>query len=234
MRRLTVVGPGEESGTYDTFVEFAIADFAEERGQDEATRADYTASGNDNVIVEGIEGADSSLGWVGYAYYAAEADRMKAIGIDTGDGCVVPSEETIGDGTYGFSRSLFIYVNTAKAEENPAVAAFVDLYLSEEGLALVPEAGYVSLPRIGLPRPRKRGPVAEVVIRRMLPATRSPGWPADPPCSITQFERVLVATTTRSLTTADFRGDRRRVGAERRMRGRCSSPPPPSRSSSVH
>ena len=143
---LTVVGPGEESGTYDTFVEFAIADLAEERGQEEATRADYTASGNDNVIVEGIEGADTSLGWVGYAYFAAEAERMKAIGIDTGDGCVVPSEETIGDGTYGFSRSLFIYVNTAKAEENPAVAAFVDLYLSDEGLALVPEAGYVSLP----------------------------------------------------------------------------------------
>ena len=143
---LTVVGPGEESGTYDTFVEFAIADLAEERGQEEFTRADYTASGNDNVIVEGIEGADTSLGWVGYAYFAAEAERMKAIGIDTGDGCVVPSEETIGDGTYGFSRSLFIYVNTAKAEENPAVAAFVDLYLSDEGLALVPEAGYVSLP----------------------------------------------------------------------------------------
>ena len=83
---------------------------------------------------------------MGYAYFAAEAERMKAIGIDTGDGCVVPSEETIADGTYGFSRSLYIYVNTAKAEENPAVAAFVDLYLSEEGLALVPEAGYVSLP----------------------------------------------------------------------------------------
>jgi phosphate transport system substrate-binding protein len=143
---LTVVGPGEESGTYDTFVEFAIADLAEERSQDEATRADYTASANDNVIVEGIEGADTSLGWVGFAYYAAEAERMKAIGIDTGDGCVVPSEETIADGTYGFSRSLYIYVDKAKAEENPAVAAYVELYLSDEGLAQVSDAGYVSLP----------------------------------------------------------------------------------------
>ncbi|MGD9701812.1 MAG: substrate-binding domain-containing protein [Acidimicrobiia bacterium] len=143
---LTVVGPGEESGTYDTFVEFAITKIAESRDQDAVTRADYTASGNDNVIVEGIEGADTSLGWVGYAYYAAEADRMKALGIDTGDGCVVPSEETIADGSYGFSRSLYIYVNKAKAADNPAVAAFVDLYISEQGLAEVPAAGYVSLP----------------------------------------------------------------------------------------
>ena len=59
---LVISGPGEESGTYDTFVEFAIADLAEERGQDAVTRADYNSSPNDNVIVQGIEGSDSSLG----------------------------------------------------------------------------------------------------------------------------------------------------------------------------
>ena len=75
---LDISGPGEESGTYDTFVEFAIADLAEERGQDEATRADYSSSPNDNLIVEGIEASESSLGWVGFAYYAAEQERMKA------------------------------------------------------------------------------------------------------------------------------------------------------------
>ena len=143
---LDINGPGEESGTYDTFVEFAIADLAEERGQDEATRADYSSSANDNLIVEGIESSESSLGWVGYAFYAAEQERMKAIEIDGGDGCVAPSPETIGDGSYPFSRSLYIYVNTAKAEENPAVASYVDLYLSPEGLATVAEAGYVDLP----------------------------------------------------------------------------------------
>jgi phosphate transport system substrate-binding protein len=143
---LVISGPGEESGTYDTFVEFAIADLAEERGQDEATRADYNSSPNDNVIVQGIEGSDTSLGWVGFAYYEAEKDRMKALGVDTGDGCVVPTPETIADGSYGFSRPLFIYVNNAKAAENSAVKAFVDLYLSEEGLASVTEAGYVALP----------------------------------------------------------------------------------------
>jgi len=143
---LVISGPGEESGTYDSFVEFAIADLAEERGQDVFTRADYNSSPNDNVIVQGIEGSDTSLGWLGFAYYEAEKDRMKAIAIDTGDGCVAPSVETIGDGSYGFSRTLYIYVNNAKAAENPAVKAFVDLFLSEEGLASVTEAGYVALP----------------------------------------------------------------------------------------
>jgi phosphate transport system substrate-binding protein len=143
---LAIYGPGEESGTYDTFVEFAISDLAEERGQDDATRADYSSSANDNLIVEGIEGSESSLGWVGFAYYLAEQDRMKAIEIDGGDGCVAPTQDTIGDGTYPFSRSLYIYVNTAKAEDNPAVASFVDLYLSDAGIASVSDAGYVSLP----------------------------------------------------------------------------------------
>ncbi|NMD23671.1 MAG: phosphate-binding protein, partial [Actinobacteria bacterium] len=143
---LVVTGPGPESGTYDTFVEFAIKKLAEERGVDDTARADYTQSPNDNVIVEGIEASDTSLGWVGYAFYAAEQDRMKALGIDTGDGCVVPSEETIADGTYGFSRSLYIYVSTTALAENPAVGEYVDVYLSEAGLAMVGDAGYVSLP----------------------------------------------------------------------------------------
>ena len=145
---LEIFGPGEESGTYDSFVEFAISDLAEERlGEDSVfTRADYSSSANDNFIIEGVEGSDTSLGWVGYAYYKAEEGRTKALGIDAGDGCVVPTDETIGDGSYPFSRTLYIYVNNAKAAENPAVASFVDLYLSDEGLAAVTDAGYVSLP----------------------------------------------------------------------------------------
>ena len=143
---LDVSGPGEESGTYDTFVEFAIGDLAEERGQDEATRADYASSPNDNLIVDGIESSESSLGWIGFAFYSAEQERMKAIEIDAGDGCVAPTPETIADGSYPFSRSLYIYVNTANAVDNPAVASYVDLYLSEQGLAAVADAGYVDLP----------------------------------------------------------------------------------------
>ena len=143
---LSIYGPGEESGTYDTLVEFAIADLAEQRGAGEYSRADYSSSGNDNFIIEGIEGSDTSLGWVGYAYYTAEQDRLQAIAVDTGDGCVMPTDDTIASGEYGFSRSLFIYVNTDKAAANPALAAYVDLYLSEAGLAAVAEAGYVDLP----------------------------------------------------------------------------------------
>ncbi|MTB08030.1 MAG: hypothetical protein F2934_12985 [Actinobacteria bacterium] len=140
-------GPGEESGTYDTFVEFAIAAIAKERKIEKAAvRADYSSSANDNLIVEGIEGSDASLGWVGYAFYVAEAARMKAIAIANKEGaCVLPTPETIADGSYPFSRTLYIYVNKAKAAANPAVAGYVDLYLSTQGLAEVPAAGYVSL-----------------------------------------------------------------------------------------
>ncbi len=143
---LVVTGPGPESGTYDTFVEFAIGDLAEERGAEETTRNDYTQSPNDNVIVEGIEASDTSLGWVGYAFYEAEQERMKALGVDAGEGCVVPSAETIADGSYPFSRSLYIYVSKNAMAENPAVASFVDIYLSADGIAQVAEAGYVNLP----------------------------------------------------------------------------------------
>jgi phosphate transport system substrate-binding protein len=143
---LSVYGPGEESGTYDSFVEFALKSIAEDRGVDDATRADYTASPNDNVIVDGIESADTSLGWVGYAYYKAEEERMKAIAIADKEGnCVLPTDETIADGSYPFSRTLYIYVNKANAAENPAVAAYVDLYLSAEGIEQVSAAGYVQL-----------------------------------------------------------------------------------------
>jgi phosphate transport system substrate-binding protein len=141
---LTISGPGEESGTYDSFVEFAIADIAEERGQDEATRADYASSANDNLIVEGIEGSPTSIGWVGYAFYKAEAEKMKAIAIVDDEGtCQPPTDESVASGSYPFTRDLFIYVNIDKAKSNPAVASYVDLYLSDAGLATVGEAGYV-------------------------------------------------------------------------------------------
>ena len=143
---LSIYGPGEESGTYDSYVEFAIKKIAEERGTDDFTRADYTASPNDNVIVDGIESSDTSLGWVGYAYFKAEGDRMKGLAIADKEGnCVAPSDETIADGSYPFSRTLYIYVNKAKAAENPAVVAYVDLYLSEAGVEQVSAAGYVAL-----------------------------------------------------------------------------------------
>ena len=142
---LEVTAPGEESGTYDSFVEIVFGDIAEERGQDEVARPDYTASGDDNVIIEGISGADTSLGWVGFAFYEHNTDRVAALEVDGGDGCVAPTTQTIASNAYPISRDLYIYVNTDHVAENPHVAGYVDFYLSDEGIALVEEAGYVAL-----------------------------------------------------------------------------------------
>ncbi len=142
---LVITAPGEESGTYDTFVELVIEDIADERGQDAVARPDYVASPNDNVIVEGIEGSDTSFGWVGFAFYVEEQERLKAIEVDGGEGCVAPTPETIASGEYPLSRPLFIYINETKMMEKPELNAFVEFYLSDAGIASVSEAGYVLL-----------------------------------------------------------------------------------------
>ena len=145
---LDITAPGEESGTYDSFIELTFEGFAEdERGEEPVTRPDYVASADDNVIVEGIAGSPSSFGWVGFAFYTNNQGVVKALDVDGGDGCVAPSEETIADGSYPVSRSLYIYVNGGKAAESRALTAFVDLYLSDDGFASVSEVGYVDLPQ---------------------------------------------------------------------------------------
>ena len=141
---LDVTAPGEESGTYDSFVDIAFGDIAEARGTEAVARIDYTASANDNVIVEGIAGSASSLGWVGLAF-ASEAEGITSIEIDGGGGCVAPGDETVADESYPISRPLFIYPSLAAVDENAAVAPFVDFYVSPEGLALAGEVGYVAL-----------------------------------------------------------------------------------------
>ena len=146
---LVITAPGEESGTYDSFTELVLEGVAEERGLPEEEwlpRPDYQSSPNDNVIITGVKDSDSSLGLVGYAFYRENEDKVKAFEVDAGDGCVAPSDEALSDGTYPISRDLYIYVNKARAEENPALEAFVDFYLSEEGLASVEDAGYVAQP----------------------------------------------------------------------------------------
>ena len=142
---LEVTAPGEESGTYDSFLELVFEDIAEVRETDPVARADYTASADDNVIIEGIGGSEGSLGWVGFAFYEENSDSVRALEVDGGEGCVTPTAETIADNTYPISRDLFIYVNTDRAAENSTLVEFVDYYLSDEGIAAVEEAGYVSL-----------------------------------------------------------------------------------------
>jgi phosphate transport system substrate-binding protein len=140
---LDIVGPGEESGTFASFVELVIEEFNEDRGQDATTRPDYQSSADDNVIIQGIQGSDTSFGWVGFAF-ANETEGVKVLEVDGGDGCVAPTPETIADNSYPVSRPLFIYVNKAKAEENAALAAWVDYYLND-AISSVSEVGYVDL-----------------------------------------------------------------------------------------
>ncbi|MBW3662054.1 MAG: substrate-binding domain-containing protein [Actinobacteria bacterium] len=152
---LTTFGPGTESGTFDSFLEIALEPAAEQRAEAEAIdatqaetpiRDDWTGSANDDVIIETLGGTPGSFGWVGYAFFSSNQERVKAFQIDGGDGtCVTPTEETIQDGSYPLSRPLFIYVNADKLETSPALVDFVDFYLSETGQRAVADVGYVNV-----------------------------------------------------------------------------------------
>ena len=153
---LQITAPGEESGTYDAFLELSgITSTGTTRGKfdDDHPAAlrlpgpNYTASPDDNVIVAGVEAGAGSLGFVGFAYFEGAGTAAKAVAIDGGDGCVMPTLETIADGSYPLSRGLYIYPNNGKADTNPALQAWVDYYLSDAGMANVTEVGYVALPQ---------------------------------------------------------------------------------------
>ena len=142
---LDIFGPGEESGTFDTYVELVIEDPAEERGQEGTTRPDYNPSGDDNVILQGITGSDNSLGWVGFAF-ANGSQGVKLLEVDDGEsGCVAATPETIASGEYPLSRPLFIYVNSDRAANNPGLEAYVDFYMGVGLDRAVGEVGYVEL-----------------------------------------------------------------------------------------
>jgi phosphate transport system substrate-binding protein len=135
---LTVTAPGEESGTFDSFVEIVIESVGEELGVEDALpRLDYTASPNDNVIIDGIAQNPTSLGWVGYAFVEENLDVIKPLSVDGGAGCVEPTPETIASGEYPIARTLYIYVNAAKAAENPALAGYVDFFVGEGMTTLI-------------------------------------------------------------------------------------------------
>lgn len=148
---LEITAPGEESGTYDAFIELSgLEDIALEQGLSEddaaALRTDYQPSPNDNVIITAMEGSTSALGFVGYAFAEDAGDAVKELEVDGGSGCVAPTPETISDGSYPLSRSLYIYVS-AEAAARPEVAAYVDYYVGDEAMtSLVTEVGYIALP----------------------------------------------------------------------------------------
>lgn len=135
---IRLYGPGTDSGTFDYFTEAV-------NGQSGVSRPDYTASEDDNILVQGISGDESSLGFFGYAYYMANKDRLKLVPIDGGAGPIAPNDISIQDGTYSpLSRPIFIYVNKSGAAK-AQVRHFVEFYL-ESAPALVHEVGYIALP----------------------------------------------------------------------------------------
>jgi phosphate transport system substrate-binding protein len=135
---LAITAPGEESGTFDSFNEIVIAAVGEELGiEDALVRPDYTASPNDNVIIEGISANPTSLGWVGFAFVEENLDVIKPLHVDGGGGCVEPTRETIAGGEYPIARDLFIYVSVPALESNAALDPFVDFYLTEGVTTLV-------------------------------------------------------------------------------------------------
>ncbi len=137
-RPIALYGPGTDSGTFDYFTD-AI------NGDEGACRADFTASEDDNVLVQGVAGDPNALAFFGYAYYAENTERLKVLAVDPGDGAVAPSDQTINDGTYRpLSRPIFIYIST-EAADRPEIQAFVRFYL-ENAPDLVSEVGYVPLP----------------------------------------------------------------------------------------
>ena len=138
-RPLNLYAPGEDSGTFDYFTEAIV-------GEAGASRSDVTKSEDDDVLVQGVSQDPNALGYFGLAYYEQRADEMKAIAVDSGEGAVLPSVETVEQAQYQpLARPLFVYVNAAAARENEALVRFTEFYL-ENAPEVVSEVGYVPLP----------------------------------------------------------------------------------------
>ena len=142
-RPLKLYGAGTDSGTYDYFTAAIV-------GKEHSSRGDFTASEDDNVLVQGVAGDVNALGFFGLAYYLENANKLKAVAIKPKDDAkaVMPSVEAARDGSYQpLSRPIFIYVSKKSIESKPEVAKFVEFYLDKKNaLKLVKEVGYVPLP----------------------------------------------------------------------------------------
>ena len=133
--------PGADSGTFDYFTEVV-------NGEVDSSTTHAQQSEDDNVLVSTVAGDPNAISYFGYAYYLQNNTKVKAVAVDGGDGCIEPTPTTIGDGTYTpLSRPLFIYPNTTKAKESPALDEFVNFYLANAAtLATEPTIGYVAVP----------------------------------------------------------------------------------------
>jgi phosphate transport system substrate-binding protein len=134
-------GAGADSGTFDYFTD-AI------NGKEKASRGDYTASEDDNVLVQGISNDPNALGYFGFAYYEENADKLKLVKVDAekGAGCVEPTKETIASGAYSpLSRPIFIYAKKSSLDK-PEVREFARFYLNENASKLIDQVGYIPFP----------------------------------------------------------------------------------------
>ena len=135
---IRLYGPGTDSGTFDYFTEAV-------NGESGASRPDYTASEDDNVLVQGISGDENALGFFGYAYYIENQDNLKIVPIDEGNGPVAPTARSINEGTYSpLSRPIFVYLNTDSLAR-PEVRSFVEFYI-DNAAGIANEVGYIELP----------------------------------------------------------------------------------------
>lgn len=135
---LHLFGPGVASGTYDYFTEAIV-------GKSGSSRGDFTASEDDNVLVQGIASDKNAMGFFGLAYFEENKDKLKLVAVDNGSGPVAPNLQTVSSGTYApLSRPIFIYVSDV-AVKRPEVKTFVDFYL-ENVSNIVSEVGYIPLP----------------------------------------------------------------------------------------
>jgi phosphate transport system substrate-binding protein len=136
--QLKLFGPGADSGTFEYFTEAVV-------GKAKSSRGDFTASEDDNILVQGVANDRNALGYFGYAYYAENTKKLKAAAIDGGKGPVAPSAKAVEDGTYQpLSRPIFIYVSK-KSMDKPEVKEFVEFYL-QQAPPLVKQVKYVPLP----------------------------------------------------------------------------------------
>jgi phosphate transport system substrate-binding protein len=134
---LKLFGPGADSGTFDYFT-------AEINGAEGESRTDYSPSENDNVIVQGVQGAKGGMGYFGYTYFEENQDKLNAVEINGGSGCVAPSPEAAQNGTYKpLSRPLFIYPSNS-AVKKPQVASFVSFYIANDA-AIVEAAKFIPM-----------------------------------------------------------------------------------------
>jgi len=136
--KLALFGPGTDSGTFDYFT-------SEITGEEGASRTDYSPSENDNITVTGVEGAKGGMGYFGYSYYEQNTDKLNAVQIDSGSGCVAPSAETVQDGSYTpLARPLFIYPSIEAGKSNAALMAFVEYYVANDA-AIAEAAQFIPL-----------------------------------------------------------------------------------------